>query len=114
MLSKAKQRAAEIALHHAIGDCDLAKVADLLKQNVDPNCVGERFQKFPYAFTALGAAIQRAADSASPSRAAIDAALDGAAKELGLTLKTDALDKASARAYSLQIIQLLLSAGADP
>jgi ankyrin repeat protein len=114
MPSKAKQRAAELALHQAIGGCEIAEVANLLKQNVDPNCVGQRFQKFPYAFTALCAAIQRAAEAVSPTRAAMDATLESAAKELGLKLAVDPLDKATARAYSLQVIQLLLSAGADP
>jgi ankyrin repeat protein len=114
MPSKAKQRAAELALHHAIGICDIAEVRALLKQNVDPNCVGQRFQKFPYAFTALCAAIQMAAKAVSITRAARNAALDEAAKELGLTRMADPLDKASARTDGLQIIQLLLSSGADP
>ena len=114
MPSKTKQREAELALHRAIGRCDIAEVSALLKQNVDPNCVGQRFQKFPYAFTALCAAIQLAADAISATRAAIDAALDDAASELSLARVPDTLDKASARACGLQIIQLLLSAGADP
>ena len=113
MPSKATQRGAELALHHAIARCEIAEVAHLLKQNVDPNCVGERSQKFPYAFTALCAAIERAAKAVSPRDAKIEADLDAAAKGLSLAVMTD-LDKVSVRAYSLQIIQLLLSAGADP
>lgn len=114
MPSKTKQREAELALHRAIRGCDLAEVSALLKQNVDPNCVGQRFPKFPYAFTALCAAIQVAADAISPTKAATDAALDDAAKELGLARVPELLDRATARARSLEIIHLLLSAGADP
>ena len=114
MASKAKQREAELALHRAIGCCDIAEVVSLLKQNVDPNCVGQRFEKFPYAFTALCAAIQVAADAVSPTQAAIDDALDDAIRELGLTRVPDPMDKATARARGLEIIQLLLSTGADP
>ena len=114
MPSKTKQREAEIALHRAIVRCDIAEVDTLLKQNVDPNCVGQRFQKFPHAFTALCAAIQVAADAISPTQAAIDAALDDAFKELGLARVPEPFDKATARACGLRIIQMLLSAGADP
>jgi hypothetical protein len=114
MPSKKKQREAELALHRAIGHCDVAEVSALLKQNIDPNCVGQRFPKFPYAFTALCAAIQVAADAISPTQAAIDAALDDAAKGLGLARVPDLFDKATARTRGLEIIQLLLSAGADP
>jgi len=114
MPSKAKQREAELALHHAIGRCDIAEVSALLKRNVDPNCLGQRFPKFPYAFTALCAAIRVAADAVSPTQAEIDSALDDAGKELGLARVPEPFDKATARARGLQIIQMLLSAGADP
>ncbi|NOS69491.1 MAG: ankyrin repeat domain-containing protein [Verrucomicrobia bacterium] len=86
----------------------------LLKQNVDPNCLGQRDPKFRYAFTALCAAIRVAAYAISPTQAAMDAALDEAGKELGLSRVPELLDKPTQRARSLQIIQLLLSAGADP
>ncbi len=114
MPSKTKEREAELALHRAIGHCDIAEVSALLKRRVDPNCVGQRFQKFPYAFTALCAAVQVAANAISPTQAAIDSALDDVAKELGLARVSESFDKAAARARGLQIIKLLLSAGADP
>ncbi len=114
MPSKKKEREAELALHRAIGHCEIAEVSALLEQKVDPNCLGQRYPKFPYAFTALCAAIQVAADAVSPIQAAIDANLDEAVKELGLRRFPKPLDKPMQRTSGLRMIQLLLSAGADP
>ena len=114
MPSIAKQREAELALHRAIAFSDIDGVSALLRQKVDPNCVGERTPKFRYAFTALCVAIQVAADAISPAQAAIDTGLEEASRELGLALVPKPFDKASVRARGLEIMRLLLSAGADP
>lgn len=108
MASKQKQREAEIALHDAIRNLRVDEVKRLLAAKVDPNAFDDKSRNFRLAFTALGTAISTAAHTISETRRMIAGA--------GAELFPDKppRDLKAERAASLEILHLLIAAGADP
>src|ERR1051325_8757072 len=105
-----KQREAEIALQYAITNGRIEEVKILLAQGVDPNCFGEKSRNFKYAFTALCEAIAAAgreiADYSRDLRAVAHEFWDRPPPTQG------ELDRP--RKVAVEIIRILLAAGADP
>src|SRR5437667_1907719 len=105
-----KKRESEILLHLAIRNHRVDEVVQRLRDGADPNAFDDRsnLTGTPYAFTALCSAISAAAHTISPERATI--------AEVNRELFPDSPphDLQGERATSLEIIHLLLSAGADP
>jgi uncharacterized protein len=108
MASKQKQREAEIALHYAIRNLRVDEVRSLLAAGVDPNAFDDKSRNFRYAFTALCTAISAAAHTISEERRII--------AEAGVELFPNSTppDLRAERLAGLEILQLLLAAGADP
>ena len=108
MPTKQKEREAEIALHFAIRNLRVDEVRSLLASGVDPNAFDEKSRNFKYAFTALCTAIATAAHTLSHERAMIE--------EANRELFPDSApaDLPAERRKSIEILRLLLSAGADP
>jgi hypothetical protein len=104
MASKRKQREAEIALEYAIRNKRVDEVRRLIAEGTDPNAVGEKTFNFKYALTALCEAVASAGFEIS-----------AAATDFRYALQ-DLLVKPvpSEREATLEIIRLLLGAGADP
>ena len=105
MPSKAKQREAEIALHCAIQNRRVEEVSRLLRSGVDPNAFESKARNFTLALTALCAAIGAAGTMIQDW--AIE--LENAHKEHDPNYDTGARREAN-----LEIVRLLLAAGADP
>lgn len=107
---KQQRRESEILMHLAIQNQRVEEVAQRLRDGADPNAFDDRsiLTGTPYAFTALCAAIAAAAHTLSPERATI--------AEVNRELSQDSPphDILGERARSIEIIRLLLSAGADP
>ena len=104
MPSKAKQRRAEIDLHYAIRNRRREEVSRLLGTGVDPNCFDDKSRNFTLAFTALCTAISVAGEPIS----ALAIELEDARKILNPNY-----DRGAERATSVEILRLLLAAGAD-
>src|SRR5882724_5217192 len=107
---KQQRRESEIDMHLAIRNHRLDEVAQRLRDGADPNAFDDRniLTGTPYAFTTLCTAIAAAAHTLSPERAQI--------AELNRELYPDSPphDMPGERARSIEIIRLLLSAGANP
>jgi len=107
---KQQRRESEILMHLAIRNHRVDEVAQRLRDGADPNAFDDRniLTGTPYALTALCTAISTAAHTISPERAAI--------AEVNRELFPDSPphDIRGERARSIEIIHLLLSAGADP
>jgi len=108
MPSKQRQREAEIALHYAIRNLRVDEVKQLLRAGVDRNAFDDKSRNFRLAFTALCTAIQTAAHTISETRAMV--------AEAATELFPDSppSDLKAERATSMEILRLLLAAGADP
>lgn len=108
MASKQKQRETEIALHYAIRNLRVDEVKRLLAAGVDPNAFDDKSRNFRLAFTALCTAIGAAAHTISEERRMI--------AEAGAELFPDSAppDLKAERLASLEILRLLIAAGADP
>ncbi len=107
MSSKAKKREKEIALNTAIKDGRIEEVAQLLREGVDPNAFDDKW-KNPYALTAICNAI----DGASYRSLRIGGELAEIRKSVNPN--TPAYDQHEERAKRMEILRLLLGAGADP
>lgn len=103
-----KQRATEIDLHHAIRNGRVEVVRRLLADGVDPNALDDKSRKFTYAFTALCTAIDSAAKKLSDLR------VDLAELATQLVPGSPPADLQVERTRSLEILRLLLTAGAEP
>jgi ankyrin repeat protein len=95
MASRATRRESQVDLYHAIQNGRVGEVSRLLKKGVDPNASGDDTSHPKLAKTPLCSAVSQAAS---------------ALRVLG-TVTQKAIGK---RQRSLQIIGLLLEAGADP
>jgi uncharacterized protein len=102
------QRSQEIDLNQAVLAGRVAEVSRLLKAGVNPNAFDDKSRNFKLAFTALCNAINAAAHTTSKVRAGIDEV------NRALFPATAPADLKAERENSLEIIRLLLSAGADP
>jgi hypothetical protein len=104
MATQRKQREAEIELEYAIRNKRVGEVKRLISEGVDPNAVGEKTGNFKYALTALCQAVASAGFEISPAAAEFRYALqDLLVKEIP-----------SEREATVEIIRVLLAAGADP
>jgi len=108
MPSKAERRKVELDFHQAIDNHRLEEVADLLRNGVDPNALGDKSGNFRYAFTALCAAISAAASTISSAHIDLAAAIHEMYPDLPKR------NRQEDRIRALEIVQLLLTAGADP
>lgn len=108
MASKQKQREAEITLHYAIRNLRVDEVKRLLGDGVDPNAFDDKSKNFQLAFTALCTAIVAAADAISEEHRIL--------AEVGAQLFPNSPRPSlqQERVASLEILRLLLGAGADP
>ena len=108
MPSKQKHREAEIALHYAIRNQRVEEVAQRLRDGVDPNAFDDKSRNFQYAFTALCTAVSSAARTISTTRMELIEAV----KELNPNKPP--VDVRADRAEAMEILRLLLAAGANP
>jgi len=108
MASKQKQREAEIALHYAIRNGRVDEVRRLLADGVDPNAFDEKPYNFQFAFTALCTAVSVAADANSPTHKQLIEAINEMQPD------KPQRDVEADRAKAMEMLRLLLAAGADP
>lgn len=108
MASKQTQRKRELELHRAIGRGDVEETVRLLRDGVDPNCIGESSRNFKYAFTALCTAI-KAADYAIRQPKVIATLREACPGARFVETDFEAL-----RANCIEIIRRLIATGADP
>jgi ankyrin repeat protein len=107
MASKANRRNSEIALHYAIRNGRPEEVSRLLKEGVGPNALGDEPLHPKLAQTTLCSAVSTAGDAIRRA----DILTEDAIRELGIAPAERPKRK---RKASLEIIRLLLVAGADP
>ena len=110
MVETMKQREAEIALQYAITNGRIDEVKSLLAEGVDPNCFGEKSGNFKYAFTALCEAVAAAGREIATSTADFRAAV----RELADLPPPTQEEADRDRKTALEIIRILIAAGADP
>jgi ankyrin repeat protein len=108
MPAKQERREAETALHSAIRDLRVDEVARFSSEGVDPNAFDDKSRNFQYAFTALCNAISIAGDTLSPSHAQYLEVVNELCRD------QPRRDAQVNRAKAVEIIRLLLRAGADP
>lgn len=97
-----------MALHYAIRHLRVDEVKQLLSAGVDPNAFDDKSRNFQLAFTALCTAIQTAAHTISEARVMI------AEANRELFPDSPPADLKAERIVSMEILRLLLAAGADP
>ncbi len=108
MATQSEARSREIDLNQAVTAGRVGEVSRLLRDGVDPNGLDDKSRNFKYAFTALCNAIQAAAHTVSRERVLIDEA------NQELFPGSAPADIAGERERSIEIVRLLLSAGANP
>lgn len=108
MASQAKQRQAEIALHGAIQNGRVDEVRRLLADGVDPNAFDDKSNNFKYALTALCTVISVAATVVTPTHKQLIEAINEMQPD------KPRHDAELERANAMEILRLLLAAGADP